>query len=101
MITIAPLVALLLGSAAASPTPAARAHDTKGFYLVASPHKSTSAKGATGLNLVDPYYQTNYLLRAQPDGASYSLFNLTSCVSRSLASWALLTLVQEGRARDN
>jgi hypothetical protein len=48
----------------------------KNFYLLASPLRSKAATNATGLNLVDPYYQTNYLLRAQPD-AGGSLFNLT------------------------
>jgi hypothetical protein len=51
---------------------------TKNFYLLAAPTKSVKDPNAIGLNLVDPYYQPNYLLRVQQGGGSYSQFNLTS-----------------------
>jgi hypothetical protein len=97
MFTSLPPLALLASALAA---PVVDKSDVKNFYLLASPHKSTAAANATGLNLVDPYQQTNFLLRAQPTAASYSLFNLTSCVypARVCVSRRVLTPAQEGFA---
>jgi hypothetical protein len=78
------LVLALAAFAAAAPTK--RTTLTKNFYLLASPTKSTTAANATGLNLVDPFYQANYLLRAQPQAASYNAFNLTGCVLSSASA---------------
>jgi hypothetical protein len=38
---------------------------TKNFHLFAAMTKSIKDPNAIALNLVDPYYQPNYLLRAQ------------------------------------
>lgn len=79
----AALLLLAAAPAAASPVPEPRAqHAATNVYLLATPtppHAGAPAN-ATGLNLFDPYYQADYLLRAQPDGASYVPFNLTACV---------------------
>jgi hypothetical protein len=69
---LAPLA--LLASALAAPV--ADLHALKNFMLLSSPIKSTSTVNTTGLNLVDPYHQTNFLLRAQEDAGS--VFNLTT-----------------------
>jgi hypothetical protein len=69
---LAPLA--LLASALAAPV--AEVHALKNFMLLSSPIKSTSTANTTGLNLVDPYHQTNFLLRAQEDAGS--VFNLTT-----------------------
>jgi hypothetical protein len=79
-------VALLTALVSAVPVAEPRALPTlKNFYLLASPLRSKNNANATGLDLVDPYYQANYLLRVQPDAASYSLFNLTLYVPSSIA----------------
>lgn len=64
-----------------------RATNTKPFYLVSTPTKTyPPTASTTGLNLFDPYYQSNYLLRAQPNAGSYSSFNLTA--GGQLQTWA-------------
>jgi hypothetical protein len=57
------------------------------FYLVSTPTRTYPPAAETaGLNLFDPYYQANYLLRAQPAAGSYSSFNLTQ--GGQLQTWA-------------
>jgi hypothetical protein len=80
---LAPLICLLLAllvqaAPLADRDVVAAKKVTKNFYLLAAPTKSVKDPNAIGLNLFDPYYQPNFLLRAQEGGATYSQFNLTS-----------------------
>jgi hypothetical protein len=57
------------------------------FYLFGSPLKSTAAANATALDLVDPLYQQNYLLRMEAGQSPYETFNLTGY---ALLHWSRL-----------
>lgn len=80
------LAASLALATLASPLPepaaadaASAAKKATNIYLLATRTRTAPAADATGLNLFDPYYQPNYLLRAQAGGASYVPFNLMQC----------------------
>lgn len=47
------------------------------FYLATTPEKVAAPANQTGVDLADPYYDPQYLLRVHPSSASYPTFNLT------------------------
>ncbi|EIN04975.1 hypothetical protein PUNSTDRAFT_47213 [Punctularia strigosozonata HHB-11173 SS5] len=78
------LIALLVSPFLASARPAAR-RNVNNFFLVATPTKTAHPTTSTGLNLIDPFHQEQFFLRAQEDAASYSEFNLTKGTLETLA----------------
>jgi hypothetical protein len=70
------IATLLVSPLLVAARPAVR-RDVNNFFLVATPTKTADPSSSTGLNLIDPFSQTNFFLRAQVDAASYSEFNLT------------------------